>query len=342
MRPYATLLMYMLVVLLLGGCASRYVPQYTNTGIKLQWPPKDPKIIYQGSLTGFTEEGTSGISVVRTLAFGRESKGLFSNPVSFALGPNGEMAVADTGAKCVHLYLPKEMIYKRLTQAGHGQDFKSPVSVAFDKESMLYVSDSILRRIVIFDSKGELARVITKVNGEELKRPTGLAIDMARRTLYIIDTLQHKIFIVDRIGQKLSEFGQRGAKGSGFNFPTHIWFAPDRRIFITDAMNFRIQIFSAHGDFIGSFGHHGDGSGDFAMPKGVAVDKKGVIYVVDALFDNVQLFDEWGEFLLTVGGRGKGPGEFWLPSGIFIDNSHNKLYVCDTFNKRIQIFEIRD
>ena len=46
-----------------------------------------------------------------------------------------------------------------------------------------------------------------------------------------------------------------------------------------------------------------------------------------------------GEFLLTVGSRGSEPDEFWLPSGIFIDDS-DKLYVCDTFNQRVQIFNI--
>ena len=75
------------------------------------------------------------------------------------------------------------------------------------------------------------------------------------------------------------------------------------------------------------------------MPKGVASDSEGVIYVVDTLFDNVQLFDEKGEFLLTLGNRGTGQGEFWLPSGIFIDGG-DRLYVCDTYNRRIQIFEI--
>jgi hypothetical protein len=75
------------------------------------------------------------------------------------------------------------------------------------------------------------------------------------------------------------------------------------------------------------------------MPKGVGSDTDRVIYVVDSLFDNIQLFDQRGEFLLTIGGRGAGQGEFWLPSGIFIDDS-DKMYVCDTFNQRLQIFQI--
>jgi hypothetical protein len=43
--------------------------------------------------------------------------------------------------------------------------------------------------------------------------------------------------------------------------------------------------------------------------------------------------------LLALGRRGTGPGEFWLPSGIFIDDD-DKLYVCDTFNERVQVFQL--
>jgi DNA-binding beta-propeller fold protein YncE len=75
------------------------------------------------------------------------------------------------------------------------------------------------------------------------------------------------------------------------------------------------------------------------MPKGVAVDDDGVVYVVDGLFDNVQLFDRAGAFLLTLGARGTGFGEFWLPSGAFIDGE-DRLYVCDTYNRRVQVFRI--
>lgn len=91
---------------------------------------------------------------------------------------------------------------------------------------------------------------------------------------------------------------------------------------------------------MGLFGNHGDSSGDLAMPKGIAADQDGVIYVVDSLFDNVQLFDSKGSFLLTLGRRGTELGEFWLPSGAFVDQ--DLLYVCDTYNHRIQVFRITE
>ncbi len=44
------------------------------------------------------------------------------------------------------------------------------------------------------------------------------------------------------------------------------------------------------------------------------------------------------DLLLVVGGPGGGSGEFNMPSGIWIDKT-DKIYVADTMNGRIQIFQ---
>ena len=41
---------------------------------------------------------------------------------------------------------------------------------------------------------------------------------------------------------------------------------------------------------------------------------------------------------LTFGERGVGPGQFWLPGGIFV-HGPDRIYVADSYNQRIQIFE---
>ena len=61
--------------------------------------------------------------------------------------------------------------------------------------------------------------------------------------------------------------------------------------------------------------------------------------MVDGIFDNVQPFDRRGTFLLTLGARGVDFGEFWLPTGATITPG-GELYVCDTYNHRIQVFRI--
>jgi len=326
---------FCLAALLATGCTSRWVMDVQSSSTQLLWPqlPEKPKVRHLMTIRGFKEEGAS----VSTLIFGKSEDRLIM-PVSVATGVDGRIAVADTGAKRVHLYIPKEGKYIGIFRENLSGTF-SPVGVAFDDELRLYVSDSLGAKISVFDREGKYVYSIDRTPEGPLKRPTGLAYDRGKKTLYAVDTVSHKVFAFPAKGESFTSFGVRGNGDGQFNFPTHIFRASAGRLFVTDAMNFRIQIFDASGRFLASFGRQGDGSGDFSMPKGIASDSEGVIYVVDTLFDNVQLFDEKGEFLMTIGSRGVGQGEFWLPSGIYIDEG-DKLYVCDTYNQRIQVFEI--
>jgi DNA-binding beta-propeller fold protein YncE len=327
---------FFLIVLLTGGCASRWVMETPPLESQLQWPlpPVKPRVRESRIIQGFKEENTT----LRTFITGR-GENLLVQPVAVTEGSDGRIAVADTGCKCVHLYIPGEQKYEKISTAKN-KELLSPVAVAFDDELRLYVSDSLLRRIFVYDSKGNYLSSLDRIGGAALKRATGLAYDDVDKVMYVVDTYAHKIYGIGKQAGTSFSFGERGTSDGQFNYPTHIFWSPSmRQLYITDAMNFRIQIFDPSGKFISSFGHHGDGSGDFAMPKGVAVDKAGTVYVVDTLFDNVQLFTWEGSFLLTLGSRGTDAGEFWLPSGIFIDED-DTLYVCDTFNHRIQVFQI--
>jgi DNA-binding beta-propeller fold protein YncE len=328
-------LFFYLAILVSSGCSVKWTMDVPPPGKPLVWPqpPEKPKIRHIQTIRGFKEKGISLKSV-----FVGKGEDKLLQPVAVATGRDDRIAIADTGSKSVHLYIPKEERYVGISRFDSGE-FMSPVSVAFDADSRLYVSDSVLDRISVFDSRGRYLFSMDGTRDGALKRATGLAYDGDKKALFAVDTASNRIQVLTPKGERLFSFGERGNGDGQFNFPTHIFRTPSGRIYVTDAMNFRVQIFDTSGKFLTAFGRHGDGSGDFSMPKGVASDSEGTIYVVDTLFDNIQLFNEKGEFLLTLGSRGIDQGEFWLPSGIFIDDG-DKLYVCDTYNQRIQIFEI--
>lgn len=323
-----------------SGCASKWSLITESPPEPRQWldDSKTTRVRHLASVKGFKETGTSAPNFLKYIVFGRSSDNIIVRPVAVAKGPDDRLAIADLGCKCVHLYVPSEQRYRKIYSA-HEEELQSPVSVAFDDQAKLYVSDSLMGVIFVFDREGEHLFTIRNAGYTPLRRPTGLSYSTSKKILYAVDTLANKIYAYTNEGSLLFSFGERGEKHEQLNLPTHITTSPDGRIYVTDAMNFRVQVFDASGTFLSSFGHHGNGSGDFAMPKGVAVDKAGVIYVIDALFDNIQLFNLTGRFLFTIGSQGSGPGEFWLPSGIFIDN-HDGLYVCDTYNQRVQIFQL--
>jgi len=248
----------------------------------------------------------------------------------YAIASDGpRIAVADPGIGVVHLFDTAAHKYTRIDSAG-AELLASPVGVALAGDS-LYVADSGLGKIFVFDAS---AKLVGTMEGPE--RPTGLAWDDADGRLYVVDTTGHKVVAFGRDGKRLFEFGGRGTEDGKFNFPSHvtIWGG---HLYVNDTMNFRIQIFDLEGRFISSFGTHGDGTGDFAQPKGIGVDSEGHIYVADALFNRVQIFDDHGRLLLVFGSDGAEPGGFWLPAGVTI--SQDRIYVADSYNRRVQIFQ---
>ena len=362
-RASAAVVAFCALALGLGfaGCSSsRFSPRVELSAVALQWPfpPNPAKLVYVGSLTGFTAKASAGSSL-RALVAGKESadRNAFVLPVAVAVGPDGRIAVADMGRRCVHLYLPEngktgaaagkasgklpQETGRYLQLTGDPKEpIVSPVGLAFDEAERLYLTDSS-GRVFGFGPQGELLWSRRAAGETPWQRPTGLAWSSERQLLYVVDTLAHRVYGLRTDGSLDFSFGGRGEGVESFNFPTHIFRSEAGTLFVTDTLNFRISAFDERGNPLGVFGRHGDGSGDLAMPKGLAADRDGVIYVVDSIFDNVQLFDRQGHFLLTLGRRGTAPGEFWLPSGIFMSAS-GELYVADTYNRRVQVFRIQE
>jgi hypothetical protein len=73
------------------------------------------------------------------------------------------------------------------------------------------------------------------------------------------------------------------------------------------------------------------------FPLYLCSDSLGSIYVSDHLGHSIFKYNSRGQFLLKIGKSGQGPGEFLKPGLICTDKKDN-LFVLDTGNKRIQIF----
>jgi len=162
-------------------------------------------------------------------------------------------------------------------------------------------------------------------------------------------------------------WGTAGTEAGQFNRPRGIAVGPDGEVYVVDSDNARVQVFSPDGTFLRQWGSYcamdtgsgcldADGSGPLALgdgqfnePWGITVDgdaNGGAIrvYVADTWNHRIQVFDGDGAFVVKWGTLGQLPsasgGEelFYGPRDLVVD-SQGRLFVSDTGNKRIVVFE---
>lgn len=216
--------------------------------------------------------------------------------------------------------------------------FQQPTGVAVDKEGLFYVADNKSRKIFVVNAQNSILRVMDL--SEHVKSIGSLVIDRARGTLIIPDSKGSKIVKFSLDGKLLSTVDGKGY----FSFPNAVAVASDASIFIADTFNATILHFSAEGKYIASIGKRGDSPGNLTLVTGVAVDSEDHVYVTDGRLHNVTIFDKNGDTLLVIGGQHSistgniGRGGFQIPQGISIDKN-DRIYVADSFNKRVQVFQ---
>ncbi len=140
-------------------------------------------------------------------------------------------------------------------------------------------------------------------------------------------------------------WGSQGKGNGQLQDPRGITVDEVGNVYVADSGNNRIQVFDSSGQFLTRWGSEGDGPGQFKEPWGIAVDAKGNVYVADTWNHRVQKFDAEGNFLLQWGNYGATGGAavgeegfFWGPRDIAVDAAGN-VYVTDTGNKRVQVFD---
>jgi len=241
------------------------------------------------------------------------------------------LAVADAGAGGVHILNFKANKYNFINLSG---DIKgTPIDVAIVKNTVL-VSTSGDKEILEYDYMGEQIRSI--LPKYEIKRISG--IDYYAPYIFLTDTPSHTVLCIDFEGNVIFNIGGRGSTEGRLNFPTFVYVSAGGELYITDTMNFRVQVFDLKGNWKRTIGGRGITQGTFNRPKGISVDDNGNLFVVDNSFDNVQIFSLDGEFMQHFGSTGSDPGQFEMPTDIAIAGKN--IYISDTMNKRIQVFEI--
>lgn len=339
MRHIKILTVATIIMITLAGCARQPMVTQEATAVDRVWPPRPevPRIRYLYSINSAEDMDIRPGLLGRIARFfkGEEERNIV-RPYGIWKDAEARLYIVDTFYRRVHVFDQKNATHYMFPDM-EIETFMNPVDVAVGLNGQVYVSDSESNLIHVFSAGGK--RYIRSIGSGELKRPTGLAIDVENNQLLVTDTLASSLVVFDENELNIvSVVGSESEGKQGFHYPTNVTIGNDKRIYVTDVLNYRVQILNRKFQFVQAFGSAGDSPGHFSRPKGVATDSEGNVYVVDALFGNVQIFDSEGRLLLSFGRPGGGPGEFWLPNAIFIDNE-DRIYISDAYNQRLQVFQ---
>ena len=305
-------------------------------------PPDAPRVRFVRAIAGKKDLAgkSSGFwgKILETVT-GTEQEGLALKRPYGLWVRGGRIFVADTEGSSVVVFDTDKKVVERIG-VGAQERLTSPIAVAVDLSSRVFVTDSAVNLVKAYSPDGKLLWQAGNLGaqGGELKKPTGIAIGRGGEVL-VADTGNSRIVTLSSdTGVFVGEFGKHGSGPGELSVPANLWVEPDGTVLVSDSILCRVQAFSPEGKPLFNFGECGNMAGYMARPRGVASDSEGNIYVVDALFNMVQIFDREGKLLLFFGGNGAGPASFQLPAGIFIDSA-DRIYVSDSYNRRVQVFQ---
>jgi hypothetical protein len=184
-------------------------------------------------------------------------------------------------------------------------------------------------------------------------------------SVFVTDTYNHRVQVFDLDGNFITKWGKLGNGNGEFNNPGDIFVISDdlvtgrsssSSVFVTDTYNSRIQVFDTQGNFKRSWGTEGSDIGEFNKPGGIFVLKdsslsgrssSSSVFVTDTYNSRIQVFDTQGNYITSFGELGTGAGQLDRPSSVFViasdkatsRSSSSSVFVTDTYNSRIQVFD---
>jgi DNA-binding beta-propeller fold protein YncE len=243
--------------------------------------------------------------------------------------------VSGPGDLGIHPGVLKKML--RYIAGKQAASIASPYGVTTDADGRLYVVDTSLRRVHLFDTQGDTYSFFPTA-GTTLSSPVDITVDDADGLIFVTDSKQGVVKVFSDLGKRFrSEFGSdifRRPTGIAVNRSTS-------ELLVVDTLRSKVFRFELPGlKPRGAFGGSGKTNGLFHYPTLISTTTDGNIVVTDALNFRVQVFSPEGRFLNRIGGMGNRPGTFSRPKGVASDSDGN-IYVVDALFDNVQMFDAR-
>ncbi|ASO21813.1 hypothetical protein FHR81_003463 [Actinoalloteichus hoggarensis] len=189
----------------------------------------------------------------------------------------------------------------------------------------------------------------------QLRRPTGIAVDAARKIVYIADAGNHRVRRIQHgVITTVAGTGEAGSGGDGgaavaarLASPTGVAVDDNGILYIADRDNHRVRRVDHTGHITtvagtGEPGPGGDGgaavAARLASPTGVAVDDNGILYIADRDNHRVRRVDHTGHITTVAGGGAAVRDRLVEPTAIAVDRA-GVVYVAEYGADRVSRIE---
>jgi len=211
---------------------------------------------------------------------------------------------------------------------------KAPTAIALDQRGLLYVIETGLNWLDIYDTYGQQ---INRLEG--LNEPLSVAVSK-RRQLYVGSAGDGSVTIYD--SRTLKPLGKVGVGNGEFEKPTAITIDKKGHIYVADAKKGAVKVYTQQGDLDFTFGSDGVNSGQLRHPVSIVIDDYAeeilVLDFANGVVGRIQAFDLAGNFKRSFNTMGMNGLPLVRPIGMAMDNSQ-RLYVSDAYSSQVAVYD---
>ena len=293
--------------------------------------------------------------------------GHFNQPFGVAIDPaSGHLFVSDSVNQRVQVFNTSNFAYVATigpNDGSKGSDnghFDLPGGITVDTvHGHLLVPDLDNNRVQVFNTS-DFAYVATLgsdagtagTDNAHFYGPASVAFDKANNQLLVTDIGNHRIQVFNaNTLAYATTVSATGAHKLAISGPVGLGIDPTHgRVFIEDYSGDCVEVMTA-GSFAsdGTVGNSCTGvaslaNGGYNQPFGAGYDTtNNRVLIADTYNSRVQIFDGSsyayiGTIGSDLGGIGTGNANLWEPSGVTFDAATGNVFVADTLNNRVQIF----
>ena len=250
-------------------------------------------------------------------------QGRMGLPMGVAFSKSGVWAMTDSSNHCVCVFSTQDELIKKFGSYGNGNSqLNHPYGLAFDTNNYLYVVDTDNHRVQKFDISGSyVLQFGTKGSKDgQLSSPVGITVHNNR--VFVADKANNRISVFQCSGQFSYTLGS-----SNLSSPQDIIVTSNKQVLVTNYYSRGISIFTLDGKHLRNIYH-------YRGSHGITTNLCGYIFVTETGDNYVSIFDIDGNSLHRFRSYNHG---LLNPTGIAC-SPNGKIYICDSSNKRIQIF----